>query len=134
MKHYVEVRENNLSYCPTNPLLEPIYIQKADTVEKKKNLMRILRYSLTYIQTYKEELSPPEFYIMFIILVNDPYVLGKFLYHNRFTINFKHFRCFLSYVLKEDFFDPQAVLELARRIFYALYQTHHEHTNLDHAI
>ena len=93
--------------------------------------MRVLKYSLMNIQSLKEELAPPDFYIMFIILTNEPYALAKYLYSTRFTTNFKDFRCFLSYVLKEDCFNPFTTLELTKRVFLALYQTIHTHTSLE---
>jgi len=34
------------------------------------------------------------------MLINDPYVLVKYVFVNRFTINVKIFRCFLSYLIR----------------------------------
>lgn len=71
---------------------------------------------------------------MFIILVNDPYVLIKYLYQNRYKINIKLFRCFLSYLVKENIFHKVYVMEFGKRLFYVIYDAVSNNKSLEDVI
>jgi len=38
---------------------------------------------------------------MYIILINEPKVMVKYFYYNRYNINVKDFRCFFSFLIKD---------------------------------
>lgn len=71
---------------------------------------------------------------MFVMLVNDPYVLVKYFYSNRYKINIKNFRCFLSYLIREDVFSKINVLEFGKRLFYIVYDAVSNNKNIEQAI
>ena len=60
---------------------------------------------------------------MFTMLVNDPYVLVKYVHVNRATLNLKHVRCFMSYMIKEDLFSKTNVLELGKRMSFIIFKS-----------
>lgn len=57
------------------------------------------------------------------MLCNDPYVLVKYIYCCRFVLNIKDFRCFLSYIIKEDIFDKLKTLEFGKRLFFMIFSS-----------
>lgn len=75
-----------------------------------------------------------EYYIMYIILVNDPYVLAKYLYSNIYKISIKTLRCFLSFLIKEDLFSKNNVLEFGKRLFFIIYETVTKNKNIENVI
>lgn len=56
------------------------------------------------------------------MMYNSPYALAKYI-HCKDNLNLKYIRSFLSYIIKEEVFDPLAVLELGRRIFLIILYT-----------
>lgn len=56
------------------------------------------------------------------MLCNSPYALAKYINCSE-RVNMSAIRSFLSYAIKEDMFDPLAVLELGKRIFEILLKT-----------
>lgn len=70
----------------------------------------------------KEEFNSFEFSLLFIILTQHPYSLGKYIFCKRYSINYKVMRSFLSYVIKEEIFSSIKVLEFGRRLFNIVLQ------------
>jgi len=54
---------------------------------------------------------------IFIILLNNPYALAKFISVKGETLNIRIVRSFLSYVYREEIFNGFNILKLARRAF-----------------
>ena len=91
--------------------------------ELKDNFQLLLRYSRYNLLHQKLIFSQPEYYLMFTMLVNDPYVLVKYVHVNRATLNLKHVRCFMSYMIKEDLFSKTNILELGKRLSFIIYKS-----------
>jgi hypothetical protein len=51
------------------------------------------------------------------MMLNSPYVVAKYMVCNKKFITLKNIRVFLTYLYKEDVFNPLAVLEYSRRLF-----------------
>ena len=60
---------------------------------------------------------------MFTMLINNPYVLVKYIYINRLNYNLKHVRCFLSYMIKEDLFSKINLLEFGKRMAFIIFKS-----------
>lgn len=48
----------------------------------------------------KEEFNAFEFSLLFVILTQQPFALGKYIFCRRYHLNYKVMRSFLSYVIK----------------------------------
>ena len=71
---------------------------------------------------------------MFIMLTNDPSVLVKYVYITRGTLNLKHLRCFMSYMVKDDLFSRTNVLEFGKRMFFMIFKTIMRNKNIEEMI
>lgn len=68
------------------------------------------------------------------MMTNDPNVLVKYVYINRNTINLKHLRCFMSYMIKEDLFAKTNLLEFGKRMFFMIFKTIVRNKNIEEMI
>ena len=71
----------------------------------------------------KPAFGHPTYFLMYTMLVNEPYTLVKYVFIKRNIINLKHFRCFLSYMIKEDVISKARTLEFGKRLFFMIYKT-----------
>ena len=65
------------------------------------------------------------------MMVNDPYVLVKYVYITRNTINVKQLRLFFSFMVKEDLFDRVNLLEFGKRMFFIIFKTIVRNKNIE---
>ncbi len=65
----------------------------------------------------------PEFTFYYIMLLNNPFSLAKYLSVRQEQVNIRLFRSYLSYVFKEDIFEGNNVLYFGRRIFMVVLET-----------
>ena len=74
------------------------------------------------MQQSKEEFKDIKYAAIMAMLCNSPYALAKLIGCSS-QINVSAIRCFLSYAIQEDIFNPLAILELGRRIFLILLES-----------
>lgn len=132
---YYATAKQNLNYSDSCPLLEPTVLAILTDDTLKRNFVLLVRYSLYNLLSQKEEFSRHiEYYLMYIMLVNKPEVLVKFFYCQRYQLNIKHFRCFLSFLIKEEVFSKPRTLEFGKRLFLDIYDTLANNANLEQNI
>lgn len=95
--------------------------------------MYLLNERTIHLQHTKEEFSKINYAIIMTMLHNSPYALAKYI-NCKDALNLKFLRSFLSYIIKEDVFDPVAVLELGRRIFLIILYVLREKIPIEMAI
>lgn len=86
------------------------------------NFREMVEQCGSHLVKCKEEFNTFEFSLLFIILTQQPFALGKYIFCRRYRSNYKVIRSFLSYVIKEEIFDSIRVLEFGRRLFNILIQ------------
>ena len=59
--------------------------------------------------------------IYHIIIIQEPSVLINYLHLNKYQLNLKELRAFLSHLSKYETYDPIKVLGFGKRIFKAIY-------------
>ncbi len=79
----------------------------------------------------KDDFKTFDFHIIFALLSNEPYILVKWVFLQRFQLNLKNFRCFLSYFIKEDLFNKISVLEFGKRLFKMIHVSITEQQPID---
>lgn len=73
--------------------------------------------------TFHDEFRRPEFFIIFMMLCNDPYVMIKYIYNVKYSISLRTVRCYLSYISQEVIFNKKRTLELGKRIFLIILES-----------
>ncbi|CAM6005941.1 unnamed protein product [Sphagnum balticum] len=112
-------------------ILEPLYLRAAEEIGSEA-LSRAISASLERVLSCKDEFkSKPEYWLMFTMLVNDPFVLIKYVYSYRFSLDIKEFRCFLSYLIREDIFSQAPLLEFGKRLFQIVWTSISARRNLE---
>ena len=81
------------------------------------NFVNMIEQCGHHLVRTKDEFTTFQFSLLFIILTQQPYALGKYIFCRRYQINYKVMRSFLSYIIKEQIFDSMRVLQFGRRIF-----------------
>ena len=71
--------------------------------------MMLLNQRTEHLQHTKEEFQKINYAAIMIMFHNSPYALAKYI-NCLDALNLKFLRSFLSYMIKEDVFDPIAVL------------------------
>lgn len=93
------------------------------TEANQKAFEKMVYQCCQHVNRSREEYERnPEFTMIYIMLVQNPYVLAKYIYFRRKIVNVKIIRSYLSYIIREDIFDSLNVLEFAKRMFHVVLQ------------
>ena len=106
------------SFDPNEALLDPYLIEKIRENEAKYHIKveELIFQTWMHLQSCRDDFAKnSDFSFIFITLVHDPYAVAKYIFVRKNHINIRIFRSYMSYVFKEDIFNGNTVLYLARR-------------------
>lgn len=82
----------------------------------------MLKYQFLHLVKSNEEfIKSVDFPLFYMIILQRPKLLVKYISKAKYAINIREVRCFLSYLSKYDIFDQIKVLEYGKRLFKVFY-------------